>query len=99
MYKNKLTIKDKPRNNIAGLNVSRLRKEHKWSQNDLAIQLQNIGHDIHKNGVQQMEAGSRFITDIELMALAQVFNVEISQLLSLPDNATFDSQSSHTSRQ
>ncbi len=99
MYKNKLTLTDKPRNNIAGLNVARLRKERNWSQNDLAIQLQNIGHDIHKNGVQKMECGERFITDIELIALAQVFNVEIPQLLALPQTSSFNSQSNHTSRQ
>ncbi len=98
MYKNKLVIEEKPRNNIAGFTVARLRKDRNWSQNDLAVQLQNIGHDIHKNGVQQMESGARFITDIELLALAQVFNVEISQLLTLPENTSFSSRSNHTSR-
>ncbi len=81
MYKNKLVIEEKPRNNIAGLTVSRLRKERGWSQNDLAIQLQNIGHDIHKNGVQKMECGERFITDIELIALSKVFNTTVNDLL------------------
>lgn len=96
MYKNKLTITDKPRNNIAGLNVARLRKDRNWSQNDLAIQLQNIGHDIHKNGIQQMEAGTRFITDIELIALSKVFNKPVSDLLGIEPSSIPKYELSHS---
>ena len=82
MYKNK----NGNRNNIAGLNVARIRKELKLSQQDLAVRLQNINHDIGKNGIQQMESGSRFITDIELKALSKVLSVSYDELLKSTEN-------------
>lgn len=86
MYKNKVFINGKERNNIAGLNIEKMRKTKDWSQNDLAIALQNHGIDVHKNAVQEMEAGKRFITDIELKTLAKIFNTLIDDLVSLPED-------------
>lgn len=79
MYKNK----NGDSNNIAGKNVRRIRlsKTPKMSQNDLAIQLQNYGHDIHKNTIQELESGKRFVTDIELKALSEVLNTSVDELL------------------
>lgn len=81
MYKNKFN----GRNNIAGINVARLRNEHSphWSQRELSDQLQLIGHDIDKNAVQKMENGERFINDIELVALSRVFGVDVASLLGI----------------
>lgn len=70
------------RNNIAGINVSRLRMGLGISQRELSDRLNTIGLDIDKNAVQRMESGQRFITDIELGYLAKVFNVTIETLLS-----------------
>lgn len=70
------------RNNIAGINVSRLRMGLGISQRELSDRLNTIGLDIDKNAVQRMESGQRFITDIELGYLAKVFNVAIETLLS-----------------
>ena len=70
------------RNNIAGINVSRLRMGLRISQRELSDRLNTIGLDIDKNAVQRMESGQRFITDIELGYLAKVFNVTIETLLS-----------------
>ena len=39
------------------------------------------GLDIDKNAIQRMESGKRFITDIELKALAKVLNVTYAELL------------------
>jgi len=77
MYKNKFG----DRNNIAGINVARIRKERKMSQQELAVRLQNINHDVGKNCIQEMESGIRFVTDIELIALSKVLNVSIYELL------------------
>lgn len=79
MYKNKFN----GRNNIAGMNVARIRKEQipKCSQRALADKLQLIGHDIDKNAVQKMESGERFINDIELVALSKVLCVSVEELL------------------
>lgn len=82
MYKNR----NGNRNNIAGLNVKKLRLQQNpvWSQRELADKLQLLNHDLGKNAIQQMEAGTRFITDIELKALAEVFKVSVEQLLEVP---------------
>ena len=39
------------------------------------------GLDIDKNAVQRMESGQRFVTDIELKALADVFHISCDELL------------------
>ena len=70
------------RNNICGKNVARMRKELKISQRVLADRLQLYGLDVDKNAVQRIEAGKRFVTDIELIALSHVLKAEITELLS-----------------
>lgn len=37
--------------------------------------------DLDKNAIQRMECGKRFVTDIELKALARVLNVRYEHLL------------------
>ena len=68
------------KNNICGKNVARLRKELNISQRALADKLQILGIDIDKNAIQRIEAGKRFVTDIELKALASLFNVSMEKL-------------------
>ncbi len=69
------------RNNICGVKIARLRKNLKISQRQLADNLQMINLDIDKNAIQRIESGQRFVTDIELIALAKVFNTTIAELL------------------
>ncbi|MGN1120492.1 MAG: helix-turn-helix domain-containing protein [Oscillospiraceae bacterium] len=69
------------RNNICGVKVAKLRKAMKISQRQLADNLQLIDLDIDKNAVQRIESGQRFVTDIELIALAKVFDTTIEELL------------------
>lgn len=54
----------------------------KVSQRELADRLQLAGLDLGKNAIQQIESGERFVTDIELKALAQVLGVTADDLLS-----------------
>lgn len=68
------------RNNICGIQIARLRKERKLSQRMLADQLQLQGLDLDKNAIQRIEAGKRFITDIELQVFASYFDVSIEML-------------------
>lgn len=68
------------KNNICGKNVSKFRKELKLSQGALAEKLQFLGLDLDKNAIQRMEAGQRFITDIELGFLAKALNKTIVEL-------------------
>ena len=55
-------------NNICGHKVKeiRLNLPVKTSQRKLAEMLHIVGLDIDKNGIQRIESGQRFITDIEV---------------------------------
>jgi transcriptional regulator with XRE-family HTH domain len=68
-------------NNICGKKIAQLRKEMKLSQRQLADKLQLSGLDVDKNAIQRIEAGKRFVTDIELSALAKTLKREINELL------------------
>lgn len=80
MYKNHAAD---GRHNLCGRRVAALRKSRmpKLSQRGLADMLQLAGLDVDKNAVQRIESGQRFVTDIELKALAQVLDVSVEQLL------------------
>ena len=70
------------RNNVCGAQIAHYRKLSKKSQRELADALQLAGLDLDKNAIQRMEAGKRFITDIELVYLAKVLKVSYEALLS-----------------
>lgn len=80
MYKNRAPD---GRLNLCGRKIAVLRKAKvpRLSQRGLADLLQLDGLDIDKNAVQRMESGQRFITDIELKALAHVLGVTAEYLL------------------
>lgn len=80
MFKNK---SDNGRNNICGRNVYALRKSQnpKMSQRILAEKLQLLGIDVDKNAIQRIESGQRFVTDIELLALSELFNISCDELI------------------
>ncbi len=69
--------------NLCGVQVAVLRKARKprLSQRGLADMLQLGGLDVDKNAVQRIESGQRFVTDIELKALAQALGVTVEELL------------------
>ena len=70
------------RNNLCGQAVAIYRKELGKSQRELADALQLVGLDVDKNAVQRIEAGKRFVTDIELVYLATVLNVTVQDLIA-----------------
>ena len=80
MFKNK----NEGKNNLCGENIRRLRLEYgtKLSQKGLADKMQLIGIDVDKNAIQRIECGKRFVTDIELKAFAQIFSVDIGELIN-----------------
>ena len=69
-------------NNICGKKISVLRKEMKISQRVLADMLQLNGLDVDKNAIQRIECGKRFVTDIELVAIAKIFDISVNELLT-----------------
>lgn len=79
MYKNK----NGNSNNISGKNIARIRKSisPSVSQRALADKLQLWGIGLDKNAIQRIECGKRFVTDLELRALAQVLDVSVIELL------------------
>ena len=82
MFKNK----NGKYNNISGENIAKIRKAivPTVSQRALADKLQLCGIDVDKNAIQRIECGKRFVTDIELVAIANVLNVPILDLLKKP---------------
>ena len=68
-------------NNLCGKKIAELRQEMKISQRQLADKMQLVGIDIDKNAIQRIECGKRFVTDIETVAFASVFNVTLEELL------------------
>ena len=70
-------------NNLCGKVVAHRRKELGKSQRQLADLLQLAGLDVDKNAVQRIEAGKRFVTDIELVYLSDVLQVSLEELLCL----------------
>ena len=79
MFKNK----NEGKNNLCGENIRRLRLEYgtKLSQKGLADKMQLIGIDVDKNAIQRIECGKRFVTDIELKALSEIFGISIDELV------------------
>ena len=69
------------KNNVCGKNVAVMRKKLNISQRELAERMQLMGYDLDKNAIQRIESGQRFVTDIEVQALAKVFDVELPTLL------------------
>lgn len=68
------------KNNICGKKIAKYRKNLKISQRELADRLQLLGLDIDKNAIQRMESGQRFITDIEVLYLINVFDITLNDL-------------------
>ncbi|MEE0946063.1 MAG: helix-turn-helix transcriptional regulator [Acutalibacteraceae bacterium] len=69
-------------NNVCGKNITRFRLMLKISQRELADRMQLVGIDIDKNAIQRIECGKRFVTDIEIIAFAKVFDITYEDLLN-----------------
>ena len=80
MFKNK----NEGKNNLCGERRRALRLGYpsKLSQRALADKMQLIGIDVDKNAIQRIESGKRFVTDIELKAFAEIFEVTIDDLVN-----------------
>ena len=70
------------RKNLCGENVRVARCKKRISQTDLAARLQVMGITIERDSISRIEAGTRFVADYELKALAEILQVDILWLLS-----------------
>ena len=70
--------------NLIAERLVALRKRDKLSQRKLAAKLQLIGIDMDKNVITRIETGKRYVTDIEIRALANIFHVSYEYLIDGP---------------
>ena len=71
--------------NLIGSNLIALRKKQHLSQRALAHELQLKGYDIDKNVITRIETNKRYVTDIELKALTEIFDVSYEYLIEGKD--------------
>lgn len=67
--------------NLIAARLKALRERDHLSQRELAYQLQLIGMDMDKNVITRIETNKRYVTDIEIQALAMVFHVTYQYLI------------------
>lgn len=67
--------------NLVAKQLIRLRYKHNMSQRQLAYQLQLMGYDIDKNVITRIETNKRYVTDVELKAFAELFQVSYNYLI------------------
>lgn len=68
--------------NLIGKKVERLRRETGMRQKELLAQLQVRGISINASGLSKLEGQLRTVTDYELVALADVFDLSVDELLA-----------------
>ena len=61
------------------------KRQHHMSQRLLAYKLQLRGYDMDKNVITRIETNKRYVTDIELKALTEIFDVSYEYLIEGKD--------------
>jgi len=74
--------------NIVGhrMRIARAIKNPPMSQQELLAKLQTEGIDISQSTLSKIENGDRYVTDIELKAIAKVLDVSILWLMNESEN-------------
>ena len=67
--------------NIVGKRVEQRRRSLGMKQKDLLTKLQIKGIDINASGLSKLEGQIRYVTDFELVALADALSVSIDWLV------------------
>ena len=75
-------IIDGEKTNIVGLNVKKWRKKRKMSQQAISNKLELLGVYVCRGSISRIEDGSRTVTDIELLAISKVLEINISELFA-----------------
>lgn len=71
--------------NVVGEQVEALRKSKGLTQKELADTLSEKGVPISSSGLSKLEKRVRKVTDIEIVALAEVLEVSVNYLLGVED--------------
>lgn len=67
--------------NLISQRLIELRRQHQLSQRALAQKLQLAGYDMDKNIITRIETNKRYVTDFELKALSEIFQVTYGYLI------------------
>lgn len=67
--------------NLISQRLIELQRLNNLSQRDLAEKLQLAGYDMDKNVITRIETNKRYVTDLELKALTEVFGVSYKSLI------------------
>ena len=67
--------------NLIGDRLKELRNSKKLSQRDLARELQLMGIDMDKNVITRIETNKRYVTDFELQAIKEFFDISYDYLI------------------
>ncbi len=67
--------------NLIATRLKLLRKQHELSQSELAGALQRAGVDVGKNVITRIETNKRYVNDLELRALTEIFHVSYDYLI------------------
>ena len=66
---------------LIGARVESARKKKGMKQKELLAQLQVNGVDMNASGLSKLEGQIRYVTDIELVALADILETSVDSLL------------------
>lgn len=69
--------------NLIGSQLIELRKRSSLSQRALAYKLQLAGYNLDKNVITRIENYQRYVTDIELKGICEVFKVSSDALIDI----------------
>lgn len=67
--------------NLISVRLNELRQSRQLFQRDLACLLQLAGIDMDKNVITRIETNKRYVTDLELKALSEIFHVTYDYLI------------------
>lgn len=67
--------------NLISQQLIELRRQNDYSQRYLAYLLQLAGYDMDKNVITRIETNKRYVTDLELKALSEIFHVSYDYLI------------------
>lgn len=75
--------------NLVGAKVEAARKRKGMKQKELLAQLQVNGVDMNASGLSKLEGQIRYVTDVELIALSEILEVSVLELLGLNEEEWF----------
>ena len=67
--------------NLISKQLRELREEHNLSIRGLSDELKKLGYEIDRNVICRIENDERYVTDVEVKAFVEVFNVDYAYLI------------------